>query len=91
VILYVPHGNSVSYCVDVHISTTQDFDDIVQVHCRNRIGIDFIERDDYEVMRTEYSHTIGLSDLASTMELGTRLEMGIVMQKGTADQKKCPR
>jgi hypothetical protein len=75
----------------IFTSLPQDFDYIVRVHCKNRIGIDFIERGDYEVMRAEDSHIIGQSDLASTVESGMRLEMGIVMRKITADQKKCPR
>ena len=43
------------------------------------------------MMRAEDSHTIDPSDLASTVESGMRLEMGIVMRKMTADQEKCPR
>jgi hypothetical protein len=77
--------------VNLHMLFIQDFDYIVQVHCKDRVGINFIERGDYEVLHAEDSEIIGPSELASTVAPGMKLEMSIVMRQSTADQTRCPR
>jgi hypothetical protein len=69
----------------------QDFNYIVQAYCRGCARIKFIRRGKYEVIRAEDNQIIGPSELASMLELGVKLEMGIVMRQRTADEKKCPR
>ena len=43
------------------------------------------------MMRAEDNQIIGPSELANTVESGKKLEMGILMRRGTAPKDKCPR
>jgi hypothetical protein len=67
------------------------FDYVVQVHCKDRVGINFIQRGDYEVLHAKDNQIIDPSEFASTVEPGMKLEMSIVMRQSTADQTRCPR
>jgi hypothetical protein len=58
------------------------------------VGHQFIERGDYEVLRTEDHQIISPSELASTVQPGMKLEITIVLRPDTAFQDtkdKCPR
>jgi hypothetical protein len=76
---------------DIHIIAIQDFDYIIQIHCKDRVGIAYIERGDYEVIRPEDSQIILRSELGSIIQPGMKLELSIVMWQRMADQKMCPR
>jgi len=78
-------------CRSTYIYASQDFDYIVQGHCRDRFGGDFIARGDYEVMCAVDNQIVGPSKLASTVESGMKLEMGIVMRAFQHTKGKCPR
>jgi len=43
------------------------------------------------VIRAEDNHTVGPSELASTVEPGMKLEMCIVLRQHRAVRKRCPR
>ncbi|KIM74362.1 hypothetical protein PILCRDRAFT_828352 [Piloderma croceum F 1598] len=78
----------------IFCSTWKDFHYIVQVHCRNRVGIDFIERGDYEVICAENSQIVRPSELAHTVQPGMKLEMSILLRPEIAFQdakETCPR
>jgi hypothetical protein len=75
-------------------AATWDFNYIVQIHCKNRIGTHFIKQGDYKVICSEDSQIVGLSELASMVEQGMKLEMSIVLWQQTNFQdikEKCPR
>jgi hypothetical protein len=55
------------------------------------MGVSYIERGAYEVIRAEDSQIIGPSELASMAQPGMKLEISIVMRQRVADQRKCPR
>lgn len=70
------------------------FDYVINGYCKNRAGVRFIERGDYEVMKAENGQIIGRSDFAAAVEEGVVLEMIIVLRQKAAFQKRkemCPR
>jgi len=75
----------------IFCSTWRDFDYVIQVHCRDHQGCDFIARGDYEIIRAEDFQIIQPSEFASAVQSGVKLEMSIVMWQKTADERKCPR
>jgi hypothetical protein len=76
---------------DSLISSAQDFDHVLQVHCKDQIGIDFIERGDYEILRAEDNQIIPRSEFGTAVEPGMKLEMSIVLWQERMNQNKCPR
>jgi hypothetical protein len=73
------------------MSATQEFDYVVQGYCRDRVGMQFIKRGDYEVIRAEDSQIVGPSELASMVTAGMKLEMSILVWQGATTKEKCPR
>ena len=55
------------------------------------MGVSYIKRGDYEVIRAEDSQIIGPSELASMVQPGMKLKISIVMRQRVADQRICPR
>ena len=49
----------VSHRLGLYIFISQDFDYVFQLYRRDSVGIEFIERGDYEVLRAEDSQIIG--------------------------------
>ena len=90
---FAPDGRCELYFVSVNLLTfsAQDFDHIVRFHCRDRAGVDFIERGDYHVIRSGDSQMISRSEFANMVESGMKLEMSIVLRQKTANQERCPR
>ena len=50
----------VSHRLGLCIFISQDFDYVFQLYRRDSVGIEFIERGDYEVLRAEDSQIIGI-------------------------------
>ena len=76
------------------ILTYQDFDHIIIGYCKGRVGIDYVEQGDYQVINPTDNKRIDAVDLPRRAKLGMTLEMSIVVrQKSTSQDNKatCPR
>lgn len=72
----------------------QDFNYIIIGYAKDRPGSRFIERGDYEVIRSQDNQTVSRSKLANMVDSGMILEMSIVKREVTVlrkDKEECPR
>ena len=73
-----------------HTVVTQSFDYIINCHCRNSVGYDFIRRGEYAMIDGQDNKVIHRSKFVESMRPGTKCEISIVMRQTTEFNKTCP-
>ncbi|KDR66499.1 hypothetical protein GALMADRAFT_232554 [Galerina marginata CBS 339.88] len=73
-------------------STWETFNHVVKGYCRNRIGQSYIERGNYQILRSNGDQVTHHADFTRMVEEGETVEMSIIVQPSVEhDERRCPK
>lgn len=64
---------------------------MVNGYCKGRVGENFIEQGDFQLIRSNDCASIRPSQFIGAAQPGTVFEMGIVLRISNSEERRCPR